>query len=145
MLLNHARSHLCGDLRRPIARVAVDNDDFRRQIRRKVRETLANRLRFIMGRDNDGDSHSTDPGRLATTTTEDGRRRASKASTPHVRPAAPTATPSDASTGTSSSHIHDGAPLRHPKAPEEQKRDKATGRVNRPMTSSMPVTDLRQP
>lgn len=37
----------------------------------------------------------------------DGHRSASHESAPHRRPAAPTATPSDAITGTSSSHIHE--------------------------------------
>src|SRR6185437_13561788 len=38
---------------------------------------------------------------------DEGRRRASNASTPHALPARPTARASDASTGTSSSHIHE--------------------------------------
>src|SRR5437588_1861562 len=38
---------------------------------------------------------------------EDGRRCDNHASTPHLRPAAPIASPRDESTGTSSSHIHE--------------------------------------
>src|SRR5258708_30868085 len=69
---------------------------------------------------------------------EDDPRCASHASTPHLRPARPTASPRDASTGTSSSHIHDVPHSEIQRLPRNRKATNAAGRVNRPMTSRMP-------
>src|SRR5205814_1660625 len=53
-VLKDAGFHSCGDLGRPVIRVAVDNDDLRREIGREICQNALNRLRFIMGRDDDG-------------------------------------------------------------------------------------------
>jgi len=55
--VNDAGSHSRGDLRRPVIRIAVNNDDLRREVGRQIRQDALNRLRFIMGRDDDGHSH----------------------------------------------------------------------------------------
>src|SRR5207248_3133769 len=55
--LNDASSHLGRDLGRSIRRIAVNNDDFSDEIGRNIGEYTSNRLRFVMGRDDDGHSH----------------------------------------------------------------------------------------
>src|ERR1700723_501191 len=69
---------------------------------------------------------------------EDGHRCASHASTPHLRPALPIASPSDAITGTSSSQIHAVPHSDTQRLPRYRKAINATGRVNRPITSRIP-------
>src|SRR5579862_3686353 len=69
---------------------------------------------------------------------EEGHRCASHASTPHLRPALPIASPSDAITGTSSSQIHDVPHSEIQRLPRYRKATNAAGRVSRPMTSRMP-------
>jgi hypothetical protein len=69
---------------------------------------------------------------------EDGRRCANHASTPHLRPARPTASPRDASTGTSSSHIHPVPHSEIQRLPRNRKATNATGRVSRPTMSRIP-------
>jgi len=54
--VNNAGTQACGDLRRPIIRIAVNDDDFRREVRREIRQNERNRLRFVMSRDDDGHS-----------------------------------------------------------------------------------------
>src|ERR1700739_1125612 len=69
---------------------------------------------------------------------EDGRLRDKNASRPQVRPAAPTASASETITGTNSSQIH---PIPHSEThrlARYAKATRATGRVNRPSTSSTP-------
>src|SRR4029077_9119176 len=69
---------------------------------------------------------------------EEGQRRARNASTPHARPARPTASASDASTGTSSSQIQDVPHCEIQRLPRKRNATKATGRVSRPTTSRIP-------
>src|ERR1700723_322561 len=69
---------------------------------------------------------------------EDGHRCASHASTPHLRPALPIASPSDAITGTSSSQIHAVPHSDTQRLPRYRKATNAAGRVSRPMMSRMP-------
>src|ERR1700739_69344 len=69
---------------------------------------------------------------------EDGHRRASHESTPHFRPAPPSARPRQASTETSSSHIQDVPNSEIQRLPRNRKAMNAAGRVNRPMTSRTP-------
>ncbi len=108
-----AGSHLCGDFGSAVGGIAVYNQDFSDNIGREIGQDAANGLRFIVGRNDDRHSHLifTRVTRLKSTRSshhhgEDGERRASRESTPHARPARPTASPSDAITGTSSSQIH---------------------------------------
>src|SRR5262249_32828298 len=69
---------------------------------------------------------------------EEGQRSANQASTPHLRPALPTARPNDASTGTSSSQIHAVPHSETQRLPRYKKDTKAAGRDSRPRMSSMP-------
>src|SRR6202158_58019 len=86
-----------------------------------------------MSRDDDGRSHWPDHHHG-----EDGHRCDSHASTPHLRPALPIASPSDAITGTSSSHIHEVPHSEIQRLPRYRKATNAAGRVSRPMTSRIP-------
>src|SRR5437773_3361972 len=88
-----------------------------------------------MGRDDDGHSHLNLPNHHHG---EDGHRCDSHASTPHLRPARPIASPSDASTGTSSSQIHAVPHSEIQRLPRYRKATNAAGRVSRPMTSRIP-------
>src|SRR6266536_3999798 len=88
-----------------------------------------------MSGDDDGHSHVN---RLDHHQGEDGRRCASHASTPHLRPARPTAIPSDASTGTNSSQIHEVPHSEIHRLPRYRKATKAAGRASKPMTSNIP-------
>src|ERR1700757_4060241 len=89
-----------------------------------------------MGGDDDGHSHvNLGPDHHHG---EDGHRCDSHASTPHLRPARPIASPSDASTGTSSSQIHAVPHSEIQRLPRYRKATNATGRVSRPMTSRIP-------
>src|SRR3977135_4096311 len=88
-----------------------------------------------MGRDDDGHSHVN----LADHHHgEDGHRCDSHASTPHLRPARPIASPSDATTGTSSSQIHEVPNSEIQRLPRNRNATNAAGRVSRPMTSRIP-------
>ena len=69
---------------------------------------------------------------------DEGRRRASNASMPQARPARPTASPSDASTGTSNSQIHDVPHSETQRLARNRNAIKAAGRVTRPMTGRIP-------
>src|SRR5580704_7368960 len=69
---------------------------------------------------------------------EDGHRCASHASTPHLRPARPTASPSDAITGTSSSQIQEVPHSETQRLPRYRKATNAAGRVSRPTMSRTP-------
>src|ERR1700737_5517636 len=100
-----------------------------------------------MGRDDDGPSYgggiqvfrpNPPPG-------EDGHRCDSQASTPHLRPARPIASPSDASTGTSSSQIHEVPHSEIQRLPRNRKATIAAGRVSRPMTSRTPRESSGRP
>src|ERR1700688_4405771 len=86
-----------------------------------------------MSRDDDGHSHWPDHHHG-----EDGHRCDSHASTPHLRPALPIASPSDASTGTNSSQIHEVPHSEIQRLPRYRKATNAAGRVRRPMTSRIP-------
>src|SRR6202166_3488983 len=88
-----------------------------------------------MSRDDDGHSHATWPTHHHG---EDGHRRDSHASMPHLRPARPITSPSDAITGTSSSQIHAVPHSETQRLPRYRNATKATGRVNRPITSRIP-------
>src|SRR5438477_13055833 len=88
-----------------------------------------------MGGDDDGHSHVNWPDYHHG---EDGHRRASHASTPHLRPACPIARPSDASTGTSSSQIHAVPHSETQRLPRYRNATNAAGRVSRPMMSRIP-------
>ena len=98
-------------------------------------EDAADGLRFVVRGNDDRDSHliwfNHHHG-------EDGHRCASRASTPHFRPARPTASASDASTGTSSSQIQAVPHSETHRLPRYRNATKATGRVSRPMTSRIP-------
>src|SRR5258705_4131731 len=87
-----------------------------------------------MGGDDDGHS----PVRPHHHHGEDGHRWASHASTPHFRPARPIASPSDASTGTSSSQIHEVPYSEIQRLPRNRKATIAAGLVTKPMTSRIP-------
>src|SRR5580698_2482068 len=67
-----------------------------------------------------------------------GQRLANHASTPHVLPARPIASPSDASTGTSNSQIHAVPHSDIQRLPRYKNTTKATGRVIKPITSNTP-------
>jgi hypothetical protein len=67
-----------------------------------------------------------------------GHRCANQASMPHLRPALPTARPSDAITGTNSSHIHEVPHSETHKLPRYKKATNAAGRVSSPSTSRIP-------
>src|SRR5271167_257270 len=69
---------------------------------------------------------------------EDGLRRARNASTPQALPARPTASPSDATTGTASSQIQEVPNSETHRLPRKKNATKATGRVKRPITRSTP-------
>src|ERR1700678_2166523 len=69
---------------------------------------------------------------------EDGQRSASQASTPQVRPACPTESPSDATTGGNSSQIQEVPNSEIQRLPRNPKATKAAGRVSRPMISKTP-------
>src|SRR5215472_15537122 len=69
---------------------------------------------------------------------EDGRRCESNASTPHVLPARPIASPSDASTGTSNSQIQAVPHSEIQRLPRYRNATKAAGRVSKPITSRIP-------
>src|ERR1700758_3680749 len=69
---------------------------------------------------------------------EDGQRCESHESTPHLRPAHPMATPSDASTETSNSQIHAVPHSETQRLPRYRKAINAAGLVNRPVTSRIP-------
>src|SRR5215470_10549519 len=69
---------------------------------------------------------------------EEGHRCDNHASTPHLRPALPMASPSDANTGTSSSQIHDVPHSEIQRLPRYRKATNAAGRVSSPMTSKIP-------
>src|SRR6201993_2850667 len=89
-----------------------------------------------MGGDDDGHSHVNlgpdhDHG-------EDGHRSDSHASTPHLRPARPIASPSDATTETSSSQIHEVPNSEIQRLPRNRNATNAAGRVTRPMRSRIP-------
>src|ERR1700692_3960816 len=86
-----------------------------------------------MSRDDDGHSHWPDHHHG-----EDGHRCDSHASTPHLRPARPIASPSDATPGTSSSQIHEVPYSEIHRLPSNRNATNAAGRVTRPMTSRMP-------
>src|SRR5580692_10030848 len=86
-----------------------------------------------MRRDDDGHSHWPDHHHG-----EDGHRSDSHASTPHFRPARPIASPSDATTGTSSSQIHEVPYSEIQRLPSNRNATIAAGLVSRPMTSRMP-------
>src|SRR6202167_3510602 len=88
-----------------------------------------------MSRDDDGYSHVNRPNYHHG---EDGHRCDSHASTPHLRPALPIASPSDASTGTNSSQIHEVPHSEIQRLPRYRKATNAAGRVRRPMTSRIP-------
>src|ERR1700760_1665438 len=88
-----------------------------------------------MGGDDDRHSHVTWPDHHHG---EDGQRCESHASTPHLRPAHPIATPRDASTETRSSQIHAVPHSETQRLPRYRKATNAAGRVNRPITSRMP-------
>src|SRR6266850_5263925 len=88
-----------------------------------------------MGRDDDGHSHVNLPNHHQG---EDGHRCDSHASTPHFRPARPIASPSDAITGTSSSHIHEVPNSEIQRLPRKRNATNAAGRVSRPMSSRTP-------
>src|SRR5215475_14125717 len=69
---------------------------------------------------------------------DDGHRSDNHPSTPHLRPARPIASPRHASTGTSSSHIHEVPNSESQRLPRNRKATNAAGRVRRPMTSRIP-------
>src|SRR5215469_18864701 len=69
---------------------------------------------------------------------EDGHRSDSQASTPHLRPAHPIARPSEATTGTRSSQIHEVPNSETQRLPRYRKATNAAGRVSRPRTSRIP-------
>src|SRR5882724_8994872 len=69
---------------------------------------------------------------------DEGFRRASSASMPQARPARPTASPSDATTGTSNSQIHDVPNSETQRLPRKRNATSATGRVNKPMINRIP-------
>ena len=52
-----ARSHVCCDLWRPVAGIAVDNQNFADKIGRQVSKNSSDGLRFIMRWNDDGDAH----------------------------------------------------------------------------------------
>ena len=53
------RAPTLSDLWRSVTRIAVDNDDLCDQIGRQIGEHAANRLRFVMSRNDDGHSHAS--------------------------------------------------------------------------------------
>ena len=67
-----------------------------------------------------------------------GRWRASKASMPQARPALPTANASDASSGTSSSHIHAVPNSDTQRLAKKAHATSPTGRVSSPNISRIP-------
>src|SRR5580693_7981774 len=69
---------------------------------------------------------------------ENGQRSAKRASMPHLRPARPIASASDASTGTRSSQIQAVPHSETQRLPRYRNATKAAGRVSRPMTSRIP-------
>jgi hypothetical protein len=69
---------------------------------------------------------------------DEARRPASNPSMPQARPARPTASPSDASTGTSSSQIHHVPHSETQRLVRNRNATKAAGRVSRPITSRIP-------
>src|SRR5215475_12089346 len=69
---------------------------------------------------------------------EDGHRSDSQASTPHLRPPRPIATPSNASTGTSSSQIQAVPHSDIQRLPRYRNATNAKGRVTRPIISRIP-------
>src|ERR1700757_5014482 len=89
-----------------------------------------------MGGDDDGHSHvNLGPDHHHG---EDGHRCDSHASTPHLRPARPIESPSDATTGTSSSQIHAVPHSEIQRLPRNRNATNAAGRVTNPMTSTIP-------
>src|SRR5215469_5607753 len=60
-LSNNASALAFGDLGSAVSGIAVDHDDFRDAIGRKIGEHTADGLRFVMGRNDNGDSHATWP------------------------------------------------------------------------------------
>ena len=119
----------------PSSRTAVDNDDLRDEIGGQIGKHTANGLRFVMGRNDDRYSHADS---LITTTGTRGAAVPATRRCPKRGLARPIASPSDASTGTSSSQIQDVPNSETQRLPRYRKAIRATGRVSRPMTSRIP-------
>src|SRR5581483_6435559 len=116
---NDLRSHSRGYIRRPVAGVAVNYDDFRYQIQRKIMENALNCQRFVVSRDDDRDSHVRSP-----FSPQQGRR-------PSLRQPcidAPFSTGTTDSNTQRCKHWNEqlpyprGTPLRHPQASQIEER-----------------------
>src|SRR6266568_585303 len=125
-LTNDACAHPCSNLGGAINRVIVNNENLSNKVRWNISENVADRQCFITGRDDDRNTHATHHH------CEFGRVRASRASTPHVRPARPTTSASDASAGTSSSQIHAVPHSEIHRLAKYAHATRAAGRVSRP-------------
>src|SRR5437773_1243070 len=131
-LTNDACAHPRSNLGCAINRVIVNNEDLSNKVRWNIGENVADRQCFITGGDDDRNTHATHHH------CEFDRVRASRASIPHVRPARPTTSASDASTGTSSSQIHAVPHSEIHRLARYAHATRAAGRVSSPSTSRMP-------
>src|ERR1700739_2253987 len=72
-VLNNTGSNICSNFRRPVIRVAVNNNDLCGQVGRQISQNTPNRVCLIMGGNDYGYSHSdwqiTTTGSLATVVT----------------------------------------------------------------------------
>src|ERR1700722_19756682 len=99
-----SRTRTRGDLSCSIRGIVIDDDNLGDEIGGNVSDDTSDCLGLVARRNNYGDSHSISIGYHKR---EVGRLRAKMESIPHVRPATPTHSPSAATQGGNSSHIHE--------------------------------------